>query len=269
MKIILKQMVILFITMIPAMLISMVMGILCNLINLPEEPAYMASANIYSILWLIFYKCSTNHSRKIKLNELVNTRKLRPIEWIRYCLIALGGSVIFSLFTEWIIDVINCLFGQQVITSGSVGSLIESIPSYWLILCGVIIAPIIEEILFRQILLENLLPYGTGKAVLLSGILFGIMHLNLEQLLYSIFVGTIFSVVVVRTGKVKYAIYMHMLTSLFGGVIFPRLSIEGTAIIGIGLVVGGLVSAGIEITKKDGVCICSILINKTAGNDEG
>ena len=184
MKIILKQMFILFITMIPAMIPAVMVMTLCDLINLPEGPVYIVSTNLYSILWLLLYRYSTNHSRKKKLKGLVNTRELRPIEWIRCCLIVLGGSLAFSLFTEWIIDVINLLFGKQVITSDSVGDLIENIPVYWLILCVVIIAPIIEEILFRQLLLENLLPYGTCKAVLLSGVLFGVMHLNAEQSLY-------------------------------------------------------------------------------------
>mgnify|MGYP001622961357 FL=1 len=50
MKIVLKQMVILFITMIPATLISMALKTLCALINLPEEPVYMVSTNI-----LVYY----------------------------------------------------------------------------------------------------------------------------------------------------------------------------------------------------------------------
>ena len=83
MKVALKQIAILFITMIPATLISMALKTLCALINLPEEPVYMVSTNIYSILCLVFYRCSTNHSRKIKLDELVDTRILRPAEWIR------------------------------------------------------------------------------------------------------------------------------------------------------------------------------------------
>lgn len=204
MKIVLKQMVILFITMIPASVISMALKTLCALINLPEEPVYMVSTNIYSILCLVFYRCSTNHSRKIKLDELVDTRILRPAEWIRCCLIVLGGSAVFSSFTEWIIDVINFLFGEQVLTSGSVENLIENVPASWLILCGVIIAPILEELLFRQFLLENLLPYGTGKAVL---------------------------------------------TSLFGAVILPGVPMDSEVIIVIVLVLGGIVSAGIEIRK--------------------
>ena len=157
--------------------------------------------------------------------------------------------MVFSSFTEWIIDVINLLFGEQVLTSGSVENLIENVPASWLILCGVIIAPVIEEILFRQLLLENLLPYGTGKAVLSSGILFGIMHLNAEQLLYSMFVGIIFGMVVVRTGKVRYAIYMHIMTSLFGAVILPGLPVDRAEMIAIALILGGMVSVGVEIRK--------------------
>lgn len=116
-------------------------------------------------------------------------------------------------------------------------------------MCGVIIAPVIEEVLFRQLLLENLLPYGTGKAVLTSGILFGIMHMNVEQFLYSMFVGIIFGMVVVRTGKVRYAIYMHIMTSLFGAVILPGLPMNRAVIIVIVLVLGEMVSAGVEIGK--------------------
>lgn len=249
MKIILKQMFILFITMIPATFAGMIVMALCRLIKFPEGLVYVASSNIYSVLWLALYGGSTKRCRKKKLNGLVKVREPCLIEWLRYCLIILGGSVAFSFFTEWIIDIINILFGKEIVASDHIGNLTENIPVYWLILCAVIISPIIEEILFRKVLLENLLPYGTCKAVLLSGFLFGVMHLNIEQLLYSTFVGCICGAIVVRTGKVKNAICMHMLTNLFGGVIFPRLSLEGTVIVSIGLVLGGLISAGIEIKK--------------------
>ena len=70
MKIVLKQMFILFITMIPAMIPALMVMTLCDLINLPEGPVYIVSTNLYSILWLLLYRYSTNHSRKKKLNEL-------------------------------------------------------------------------------------------------------------------------------------------------------------------------------------------------------
>ena len=73
--------------------------------------------------------------------------------------------------------------------------------------------------------------------------------MNVEQFLYSMFVGIIFGMVVVRTGKVRYVIYMHMLTSLFGAVILPGVPMDSEVIIVIVLVLGGIVSAGIEIRK--------------------
>ena len=55
MKIILKQMFILFITMIPATFAGMIVMALCRLIKFPEGPVYVASSNIYSVLWLALY----------------------------------------------------------------------------------------------------------------------------------------------------------------------------------------------------------------------
>lgn len=94
----------------PATFTGSIVMVFCRLINVSARLVYALSSNTYIVLWAFLYGISTNHYEKKKLNELVQVRELRLMEWIRYGLIILGGSVVFSFLTEWVIDIINILF---------------------------------------------------------------------------------------------------------------------------------------------------------------
>ena len=102
---------------------------------------------------------------------------------------------------------------------GVVENYIGNVPAWILLVCVVIISPVFEELLFRKVLLEELLPYGKVTAILISSMLFGLLHANLEQFLYTIFMGIVCANIVLITGKVRYAIYLHMAFNLFGAII--------------------------------------------------
>ena len=55
----------------------------------------------------------------------------------------------------------------------------------------VIVPPICEELLFRGLVLGNLLPYGRGVAIFGSALLFAAMHQNLSQFLYAAVAGVL------------------------------------------------------------------------------
>ena len=78
---------------------------------------------------------------------------------------------------------------QVEINEGVVESYVENVPIVLLFVCAVIVSPIFEELLFRKILLEKLLPYGKVIAIAISSLFFGLYHANLEQLLYTMFLG--------------------------------------------------------------------------------
>lgn len=99
-------------------------------------------------------------------------------------------------------------------------SITESIFDYkliWVLLITVIIAPIVEEYLFRKVLIDRLIVFGDGTAILVSALMFGLTHGNLTQLFYAFLIGLMFGFVYVRTGKVKYSIGLHMLFNFLGG----------------------------------------------------
>lgn len=79
-----------------------------------------------------------------------------------------------------------------------------------------ILAPIIEEILFRGILLRGLLQKGISPilAIVLTSFLFGLAHLNPWQFLGAGFLGSIFGFVYYRTQSLWLPIFLHALNNL-------------------------------------------------------
>ncbi len=89
----------------------------------------------------------------------------------------------------------------------------------WVLLIAVIIGPIIEEVIFRKVLIDRLVIFGDGIAIVVSALLFGFIHGNFSQFFYATGLGLVFGFVYVRTGKLKYTIGLHMVFNFFGGFI--------------------------------------------------
>ena len=49
----------------------------------------------------------------------------------------------------------------------------------------VVLAPVFEELVFRKVLVDRVLPYGEWPAILFSGLTFGLFHGNLTQFFYA------------------------------------------------------------------------------------
>ena len=82
-----------------------------------------------------------------------------------------------------------------------------------------IIVPVLEELLFRKILCDRLLPLGEGYAVLLSATIFGLSHGNFFQFFYAFAVGVVFGLIYVKTGRVIYTMLYHAILNFSGGVV--------------------------------------------------
>ena len=97
-------------------------------------------------------------------------------------------------------------------------------------LFSVILAPILEELIFRKALIDRAVVLGDKTAILLSGLLFGLFHGNFSQLFYAFGIGCIFAYIYIRTGKIKYTISLHMAVNFLGGflpsVILKRLDLD-------------------------------------------
>ena len=94
----------------------------------------------------------------------------------------------------------------------------------------VVLAPVFEELIFRKLLVDRVLPYGEWPAILLSGITFGLYHGNLTQFFYAALLGMVLAYVYIRTGNVLYTMGLHACVNFLGGVL-PLLIPEASAVI--------------------------------------
>lgn len=75
----------------------------------------------------------------------------------------------------------------------------------------VLCAPVAEEWLFRKLLTDRAVKYGEGIAVLLSGLMFGLFHGNLNQFVYAFTVGLFWAFIYIKTGRLRYTVILHMM----------------------------------------------------------
>lgn len=106
----------------------------------------------------------------------------------------------------------------QIEIKNSTSELIGSSPIWMMLLFSVILAPIAEEILMRKLIIDRLSKFGSGFALLMSSVAFGLFHGNFYQFFYAVFLGLVLGYLYIR-GGLKYSILMHMLINFMGSVV--------------------------------------------------
>jgi hypothetical protein len=82
-------------------------------------------------------------------------------------------------------------------------------------LTAVIAAPILEEMIFRGIILEGLLKnYNPFKAIIITNLLFGIAHMNPWQFVGAFIIGIFISWIYMKTRSIILPILMHFINNL-------------------------------------------------------
>ena len=84
----------------------------------------------------------------------------------------------------------------------------------WMMLTTVVVAPILEEILFRGILQESLTrKYGPWRGILIASAIFGIVHGIPQQALNAFFVGAMIGFIYYKTQSLIPCILIHALNN--------------------------------------------------------
>ncbi len=105
------------------------------------------------------------------------------------------------------------------------------------ILMTVVLAPVVEELIFRKLMLDRIRNHGEKTAIIFSALCFGLFHGNLTQFLYAFSVGLFLGYVYCKTGKVLYTMVMHALLNLFSSLLMLAGPMLGKGAAGILLLV--------------------------------
>lgn len=105
---------------------------------------------------------------------------------------------------------------------------------------------ICEEVMFRGMIMKAYEVYGRKKAIILSAILFGLFHFNLQNLLGPIFLGILFGILVYKTES--------LLSSIIGH------TVNNTIALTIGFLSSDIQQASIENTHDAGTMVYGSII---------
>ncbi len=143
--------------------------------------------------------------------------KMHPGKWFSTLCIAVFILEAGNLIGNLVCSLISTLSGveltsdlQDLMMTGSLGIIV---------LFTDILAPILEELVFRKLLIDRVIVFGDRTAILLSGLIFGLIHGNFYQFFYAFGLGCLFAYVYIRTGKIRYTISFHMAVNFLGGTV--------------------------------------------------
>ncbi len=139
--------------------------------------------------------------------------KIRKISFVNIFYIL--GMQFALFFPVTLLNAISLLFTENQIVE-SIELLDYSYLELFLFI-GIII-PIVEEVIFRGVLFDIFKKFKLVYICLITGLLFGAYHMNLNQFIYATVLGYVFSLYVAYTGSLFSSIISHIVvnsTSVF------------------------------------------------------
>jgi uncharacterized protein len=166
---------------------------------------------------LIFYALSMSLPLCIGLYSRSQILNQHPINfssknWKIYILLLIAVPMLKLGIISPLVELISSPSSEAFKTE-----IINSVPDtgIYSFLYLVLIAPIVEEVLFRGIMLEGLSKkYSPVVSIMFTSFLFGISHINPWQILFTFILGLLFGWLYLKTRSLVPSIFCHILNNL-------------------------------------------------------
>lgn len=206
--------IVISISLIVLILVQAILGMVLSLIT------NKISANIYNVIMSIIFVISMSipiliitiflekHNR-----EDIELKKANRKKSDAFILFFIGMAMIFII--QWLGELIISKLGitSDLITSSIIYE--NSLLGITLIIIQMAILPaIFEELLFRKVILNACIKYGTNFAIVVSALAFSLIHLNLSQAIVAFFIGIVFAYIAIKNKNIKINIILHFINNL-------------------------------------------------------
>lgn len=171
--------------------------------------------------------------KRVPDSKLGEKKKLSLIEFLGFFIVCVASAYIANIVGLFLSAFIELINGTNIVNP--VDSFIFNKYMVVAMIYAILVAPIVEEIMFRKILLDKLRRFGDFPAILITGFAFGIFHFNILQFFYATVLGIFFAYITIRTNRLIYAIVLHMLMNFIGAGLVPLVTTSQNTL-GMGLV---------------------------------
>ena len=146
----------------------------------------------------------------------IQEHKMGIGKWVAAFLMSYAVMYLSNLIGVVITQSISVIKGDAV--RNLMGEVVSEISPLTAFVLMVICAPIVEEYTFRKLIADRTVKYGEKTAIVLSGLMFGLFHGNLNQFDYAFTLGMFFAFIYVKTGKLIYTITLHAAINFMGSI---------------------------------------------------
>lgn len=165
---------------------------------------------MFVLPWLLFSKL--NKKKPFKTWEEF---RFKGTSFKTVMIAILIGLIVFvlNIFVSTFFSYILSMFGYRTVSSTG-GE--QTWGTFFLSLFSVAVLPAVcEEFTHRGMVLSSYKKLGFKKAVLLSGLMFGLIHLNVGQFFYATVIGIILAVVTLYSQSLIPAMIIHFMNNAF------------------------------------------------------
>ncbi|MBO5715735.1 MAG: CPBP family intramembrane metalloprotease [Clostridia bacterium] len=196
--------------------------------NIPDVAYLLLECVVYFLSFVLpvvlFYKMN-KYSQK-EIYEPKESDKKSPL----YTIILFGMGLVFIYGSSFVNYFLVNLFTDYSKFSSEMLWYVELKHPYQIIIYFIsyaIIPALVEELLFRGTVCRSLAIYGKGTAVVVSAVLFALMHTNIEQILYTFVAGLFVGWLYVETKSILAPILLHFVNnsiSVIGEILYQNSS---------------------------------------------
>lgn len=157
------------------------------------------------LVYLLVSRCGKQNPEEMRepLWERLHYKKVRPV------------TLVYVLFFSWLsmplttlINAASMLFVDNTIVGMS--DMILEMPFFEMLFLSAVLPAVVEELTFRGVIYGGYRKNGSKcMAVLLSALIFGLVHMNLNQALYAFVIGLQLALLLEATGSVWTTMLFH------------------------------------------------------------
>lgn len=194
------------------LVLGILSGILEGVIGFPpaDHPAVLALINLIAFGLVLRSGLKRANTTLSEIGPLV---PFRPSLLLPMAITVIGSSILISEINnvqrtvlpppEWFTDYLKDLVSAETSLWGSIISL-------------VVVAPLTEELLVRGLILRGFLShYSPRKAILVSALFFGLLHLNPWQFIGATILGVLFAWWFIETRSMLSCFFGHAVANAF------------------------------------------------------
>lgn len=215
-----------------ALLIALWMGFLAVISSITVVIDYLSEQGIIAFSGMDFYNKYLLILNEVTLALAIAVAVLillslpkaktekQPIEFSRFVkilLICFGAGYIGNLIGTMFLTFWNIVTGNSA--GGELQEILYGMNPVIMFLSVGVLAPILEELFFRKLLIDRLRPFGKIVCVFLPAFLFALFHMSATQLIYAFAVGAILAYLYYETGKYWLVVIIHSIFNWVSGFI--------------------------------------------------